>query len=470
MATARAAARTRLRRQRLLAGPVGKVLFTLSWPLSLGLFSVIAFNVVDTLYIGQLGPDPLAAIGYCFPVIFCMSAVAIGMGNGATSVVSRSLGRGDTARACVRTTDTIIYVTILSLLMIGGMFLIDDMVFRWLGTPPDLMPYIHQYMNVWFVGLPLLMLPIVLNGLIRATGDAIFPSSMMMLAAGINAVISPFLVFGLWGAPDLGMAGAAWSTLIARGILVAMCLGYLWRENLVSLLDHDFSVFMGSVSEITRFGAPAFLAQVVAPLSGAVAVRLLSASGPDAVAAYTVATRIESLMLVPLFSLGAGIGPFTGQNVGAGNTARLKTAQTRALTFSLICGVVGAVFMISFGGTIAGFFSTDPEIIDLADRFLTLIALGLWGAGFLYVAVGVANPLGYPNLGMALSILRHLVLFTGGSILLVVGLGFDPTRIVLVIGPVAYGVAGITAALVTRWLLVRTASATGHSEALPTRV
>ncbi|WP_370339312.1 MATE family efflux transporter [Parvularcula marina] len=467
MNSARAAARTRLRRQRLLAGPVGRVLFALSWPVSLGLFSVIAFNIVDTLYIGRLGPDQLAAIGYCFPVIFSMSAVSIGMANGATSVVSRSLGRGDADRARIRTTDTIIFTGILSLLMTGGMFLIDETVFGWLGTPQRLMPFVHQYMNVWFLGLPFLMMPIVLNGLIRATGDAIFPSSLMIMAAAINAVISPFLVFGIWGAPDLGMAGAAWATIMARGVVFICSFVYLQREKLVEFTGHDFGIFRSSVAEITRFGAPAFFAQLVSPLSAAIGVRLLTLSSTDAVAAYTVGTRIESLMLVPFMALSSGIGPFTGQNIGAGKPHRLRSAQIKALIFSLGWGLVVFAILTAFGSQLAGLFSKEASIVGLADHYLSFIALGVWGAGFLHVSVGVANPLGYPNLGMTLSIIRHLLLFAGLSLVLILGFGTDPFQTVIMAGPAAYIVAGLFAALMTRRLIVREEAAMARSASAP---
>lgn len=468
MPNPRAHAMTRLRRQRLLAGPVGRVLFSLSWPLSLGLFSVIAFNIVDTLYIGRLGPDHLAAIGYCFPVIFCMSAVSIGMGNGATSVVSRSLGRGDMDRARLRMTDTAIFATLIALVLLVIMKALIDPVFGLLGTPQDLMPFVHEYMDIWFSGLPLLILPIVFNGLIRATGDAIFPSGMMVMAAIINALISPFLVFGLMGAPELGMAGAAWATLIARGTLTIASFLYLYRQGLVSFTRYDFHTFPSSVSEILRFGFPAFLAQLVVPLSAAIAVRLLSLSGPQAVAAFTVATRAESLMTVPLFSIGSGVTPFTGQNVGAGRPERLQRAEWRALGFSLFWGLIGGAIMIGFGRDIAGLFSEDERIVALADRFLALIGTGLWGAGFLQVAIGTLNPLGHPLVGMALSILRHLVLYAGGAILLVLVFGFDPTDVVLVVGPLAYMVVGLAAAIVTLWLVRRVPPATDRTASAPT--
>ena len=457
MADPRAAAKTRLRRQRILAGPVGRVLFALSWPISLGLFSVITFNIVDTLYIGRLGPDQLAGIGFCFPVIFCMSAVSIGMANGATSVVSRSLGRGDMARARIRITDTVIYTFLLSFLMVGLMFSIDDIVFRALGAPDNVMPYIHQYMNIWFMGMPLLIMPIVLNGLIRATGDAVFPSGMMVMAAGINAAISPFLVFGLMGAPALGVSGAAWATIIARGILAVFAFRYLWRQGLIDLTGHDFAIFRSSVAEITRFGAPAFLAQIVTPLSNGVAIALMAGSGANAVAAYTVATRIEALFLVPIYAISSGVGPFTGQNIGAGNTSRLQLAEGRALGFSLVWGLIGALLLFTIGGDGAALFSEDREITAMADRFLGFIGLGMWGAGFLYVAIGILNPLGHPNLGMAVSFFRHVILFAAVNVILVTGLGLSPEKVIVMVAPAAYAVAGLAAAVLTLRLVGKAA-------------
>lgn len=438
----RALARTRLKRQRILAGPVGRVLFTLSWPMSLGLFSVIAFNVIDTLYIGQLGPGPLAAMGFCFPVIFSLSAVAIGMGNGATSVVARALGRGDNERAKALIANTVLFVVGSSVMLTLTMFLIGDAVFSLLGVPDALRVHVNSYMHVWYLGLPFLIMPIVLNGMIRATGEALTPSILMVVAAAINAAASPLLVFGLFGFPEMGMAGAAWATILARLVIAVLCVRYLLRARLIALSPAAFSGFFSCIREIARFGAPAFLAQLGSPVGMGIITRLLATEGPDTVAAFTVATRIETLTLVPFFALQSGIGPFIGQNVGAGKPQRLLRARRSILLFAAGWGLAGAFIIGAFGGDIASWFTQEDDIRHLTDDLLEAMALGLWGAGLMVAAVGVLNPLGYPSVGMGVAALRHLGLFAGGSVLLVALAVTSPLGAVFIMAPLSYVIAG----------------------------
>jgi putative MATE family efflux protein len=425
---------TERRRARLLEAPIPGVLFQLSWPLTVGLFAVVAINVTDTFYVGRLGADPLAAIGYCFPVIFGMSAIAIGVGNGATSVVARALGAGEARRARMLTANASIFVTGFACLLSGLMFWLSDEVFAALGAPPRLMPYIDAYMDVWYGGLPLLILPIVLNGLVRAAGEAVVPSVLMVVAAVLNAALSPVLVFGLLGAPAIGMAGAAWATVIARALITALALAYLFRERLIEVSRETLAGFWTCVRDITGYGLPAFLAQLIAPVSGALIVRFLSSEGADTVAAYAVGARIESLAIIPFYALQSGISPFVGQNVGAQRFGRLRGAERSVIVFSLVWGAVAGLILYAFGGAIGGAFTDDPAVAALTDRYLGLVAFGLWGAGLLIVSVGILNPLGYPNLAMTLNWLRYLVLYAGLAGLAVAGLS-----------PVA-GVTGVFAA------------------------
>ncbi|MEM9421630.1 MAG: MATE family efflux transporter, partial [Pseudomonadota bacterium] len=280
-----------------------------------------------------------------------------------------------------------------------------------------LMPYIHQYMDVWYGGLPFLIIPIVLNGLVRATGDSFFPSILMVVAAGVNAVLSPVLVFGHLGAPALGMAGAAWATIAARGLVTLFYFAYLARLKLFAFSLTALSHFNECVRDVMRYGAPAIAAQLVSPVAGAIITRLLSNQGPEAVAAFAIGARIEALALVPFFALQTGVGPFIGQNVGAGNKERLRLAERSVLLFCFGWGALAAIILVGWGGTLSSFFTQDAHINALSDQYLAFIALGLWGAGLLIAGVGIFNPLGYPNLGMALSALRYIALYTGGAIM-----------------------------------------------------
>ncbi|MBB4658618.1 MATE family efflux transporter [Parvularcula dongshanensis] len=434
------------RRERLLDGPVAPVLFSLSWPLTLGLFAVVAINVTDTFYVGRLGPDHLAAIGYCFPVIFGMSAIAIGMGNGATSVVARALGAEEMRRARILTSNTSIFVLLYSIALSALMYATSDWVFlNLIGAPAELIPLIHDYMNVWYGGLAFLILPIVLNGLVRAAGEAVVPSVLMVLAAVVNAALSPVLIFGLLGAPALGMAGAAWATVVARGFIAVLAVAYLFRQDLIEVSRDSLSKFIPCVRDVLTYGAPAFLAQLVGPLSGMILTRLLSEAGPDVVAGYAVGARVEALAIIPFYALQSGISPFVGQNVGATRFGRLREAEASVLLFSLVWGAFAGAMLWCFGGDVGNLFTDDPMIAAVTDRYLGFVGFGIWGAGLLIVSVGVFNPLGYPNLAMGLNVLRYIAIYVGLALLAALAVlpFWAGTTAIFLAAPISYVAAGV---------------------------
>ncbi|MEM6914530.1 MAG: MATE family efflux transporter, partial [Pseudomonadota bacterium] len=252
---ARAALSLEERRDQILTQPVTRVLFALSWPMTLGLFSVIVINVTDTFYIGRLGGQELAAIGFCFPVIFSMSAMAIGMGNGGAAVVSRAIGSGRQDQAPYLIASTTIFVGLFAAILGGLMLQISDHVFLALGAPIDILPLINDFMTIWYIGLPSLVLPIVLNGLMRASGEAMVPSVLMVVAAVINAAVSPVLIFGLIGFPEMGMQGAALATIFARVATTVLAIGWLLRERLIAFEADTARSFVPCIRQVLRYGA-----------------------------------------------------------------------------------------------------------------------------------------------------------------------------------------------------------------------
>lgn len=456
--TAMASSLVEARRRRILEGPVAPVLFSLSWPLTIGLFAIIAINVTDTFYIGRLGGEQLAAFGYCLPVIFGMSAVSIGIGNGAAAVVARAIGAGDEERARMLTTNTILLVLIASFAITATMLAISEAVFlRFLNMPAGLLPFVNAYMDVWYPSLPLLIAPIVVNGLVRAAGEPIVPSALMVLAAVINAAVSPILVFGLLGAPEIGMAGAAWATVLARAVITAVGVYYLVSRDLMRLSMVTLKGFFSCVRDVMSYGGPAFIAQLFSPIAGAIITRLLSAEGPEAVAAFAVGARLESLAVIPFFALQSGLAPFIGQNVGARRFGRLRSAEASLVTFSLLWGAAIGLVLFCFGGSLGGLFTEDAAIRALTDRYLELLAFGLWGAGFLIGGIGALNPLGYPNLAMANNGLRFAVLYAGLAALAASGAlpFFSGLTGIFLAAPLSYALSGLVSLTLVHLLLER---------------
>ncbi len=437
-------------RRRLTEGPVGATLFHLSWPMTVGLLSVIAFNVVDTLYIGRLGADPLAAIGFCFPVIFSTSAVAIGLGTGAGALVSRAIGAGDMERARRLSTNALILaVIIVGALTALGAASVGPLFRNLLGAPDELIPLIESYMHIWYAGMAFLVVPMVGNSILRANGESLLPSAMMVVAAILNAVLSPPLIFGLLGAPRLEMAGAAIATSLSRSTMLFATLWLLQnRGRLIDWSGASLSSFAEDARAVFRVGGLAALAQAIQPLSAIAITRLLAGFGSSAVAGFAVGARIEALFLVPFFALQTGLGPFVGQNAGAGDAARVGAARDRAMMFIALWAAVAFAILSVFGETVAGWFTPDAEIAALSARYVLFASGGFLGAGLILTGVATLNPLNRPLFALSLTLLRFLGIY--------LPLGFVFSRLqgpegVFAAAGLSYLVAGAAAFLLTRW-------------------
>ena len=176
---------------RLTSGSIPGHLLAMAVPMLGGIFAMMAFNAVDTFFVGQIGARELAAMSFTFPVVMVVTAAAIGMSAGTSPVIARAVGAGDTERTRRLCTDALLLALIVSIsLAVVGLFIINP-VFRLLGAPEDMLPLIGRYMTLWFLSAPLYVVPMVGMGAIRATGDTRVPMYIMIGAAVVNGIVAP---------------------------------------------------------------------------------------------------------------------------------------------------------------------------------------------------------------------------------------------------------------------------------------
>jgi len=201
----------------------------------IGILAMQIFNLVDTFFVGQLGARQLAAMGFTFPVVLVINSIALGLGIGASSVISRAIGEGNQAKVRRFTTDALsLSVMIVTLFVVTGLFTIEPL-FRSLGASGDVLQYIKSYMKIWYLGMPFVVIPMVGNNAIRATGDTKTPSFVMVSAVLINIILDPLLIFGYGPFPRWELAGAALATVISRGITMVLSLWILYhRERMLT--------------------------------------------------------------------------------------------------------------------------------------------------------------------------------------------------------------------------------------------
>lgn len=372
-------------------GPIGPALRRLAVPMGIGIIFIVTLNLVDSYFVGQLGTVELAAMSFTFPVVTLVVSVAMGIGIGTTAVVSRAIGANDDATVRRLTT----HALLLSASVVGAISLIgltcQRPVFSLLGAPDEILPPLVEYMTIWFAGVVVLVVPMVANGVLRASGEANAPMYMMGAAALINGLLDPVLIFGAGFVPALGLAGAAYATLIARCVTLVLALWLLARRQLIAWRVSNARVLLADWRALLGIGLPAAITNALTPIAAGVMTTLVAQQGTAAVAGYGVGSRLEGLLLVAPFALTAALTPFIGQNWGAFRRDRVAEGLRACLRFVLVWGTAAWLFLLVVREPIAAMFSNDTDVVQAASRYLLIVPISYGAAGVVAVTSAAFN-------------------------------------------------------------------------------
>ncbi len=396
----------------LIEGPVGKVLLNLTVPMVFGMIGMVAFNLVDTFFVGQLGTQELAALSFTFPIIMVIGSLAIGIGTGASAVISQAIGRGDHHKVKRLTTDSLILSFLLVAFFVAfGMMTIEPL-FKLLGAEPEIIPLIREYMVIWYPGVLFVIIPMVGNNAIRATGDTKTPSAIMLVAVVVNIVLDPLLIFGLGPFPMLGLAGAAIATVISRAITLVVALWVLYyRDRMVTFELPAPKELIDSWKSILYIGLPVTGTRLLIPISMGVIYALVASYGHEAVAAFGVGIRIEFFAMTVIFALSTVIGPFVGQNWGARRFDRVVQGVRYSNIFSLVWGVAMFTILALASRPIASLFNDDPQVISITMLFLWIVPVGYALFGVFLISTMTLNVLNKPFPAAVLMVIQMFGLY-----------------------------------------------------------
>jgi putative MATE family efflux protein len=398
-------------RARLVDGPVAGHLVSMTVPMVWAVLAIMLFNATDTWFVAQLGAQPLAAMSFSFPVIMVMTSLGIGMMAGTSSVLARVVGEGDMAEVRRLATDAITLAVIVSVVLSITGILTLDRLFTLMGASPQVLSMIRDYMLIWFSGFALVLVPMVVIGAVRATGDTRLQARLMMASAGINLILDPLLIFGWLGFPRLELQGAALASVVARLVTLAAGAWVVHRMHLLCSPLTSVSVMWRSWKRVLHVGLPAAGTNIIIPVSAGIIVALLAGFGDRAVAGFGAATRIEGLTLVVFFAMSATIGPFVGQNLGARKPERIVEALRKSAVFCLTLGAVMAVVLGLLAAHLSRLFSDDAEVVQVTSTYLRIVPWSYGAAGIIMVVNAAFNGIGKPFPAVVISLSRTLVLY-----------------------------------------------------------
>ena len=398
---------TQINRTRLLKAPVARTLLRMALPMVFGILSMVVYNLADTFFVGRLGKEQLAALSFTFPVVLFISSLAQGIGMGSSAVISRAIGGQNYQRLRRLASDSLtLGILVVGIGALAGLLTIRPL-FSLLGAEGVILDYISEYMSIWYIGMLFVVVPMVGNNLIRATGDTKTPGMIMVLGAGANLILDPLLIFGLGPFTAFGIRGAAMATLLGRGLTFFISMYVLvFRERLLTSRLPTPAELWESWREILHIGIPNAATKMIIPLGNGFITRVIASYGAAAVAGYGVASRVEFFSLAALNALSAVIGPFIGQNLGAGKLERVKAGFTTSGHFSLYVGGFLFFVYLAFAGKIAAIFNADPQVISTTALYLRIVSIAYAAQGFYLVVSSGLNVMKRPLKAAGLSVLE----------------------------------------------------------------
>lgn len=392
----------------LLEDKTNKVLVAMSVPISLGMLSTFLFQVIDTYFVGKLGPESLAALSFSSTVYFLLVGLFIGLSVGVSVIVGQAVGAGDTAKV-KKTTFTALWLSFAMAAIISALGIVFiDPIFKALGADSQVLPLIKEYTIPLLMGIPLLTTGIVGGGVLRATGNITKPEVLMGAAGVINLVFDYLFIFGKGGFPEMGIKGAAYATVLSWIVIIIGMLGLLLKDGLLALATQAQQSVKQLVSEIFKLGTPTIITQVIGPFTLMFLTFLLARQSSLAVASFGVAGRIEMLLMIGVLAVSTAVTPFIAQNLGAHKNDRIDGAIAFAGRASTYLGILIAIILYLFIQPIAGIFSDSPEVIGHTANYFYIVSLSYVLYGLFVVTTSIFNGLQMPLKSLRITAVKTL--------------------------------------------------------------
>ena len=427
----------------MLKGDIKSTLISMTMPMVLGMIMLMTFSIVDTFFVSLIGTNELAAISFTFPVTFTVISLNIGLGIGASAVIGRHLGSGESSKAKVLATGSLVLVTVLvGILSVIGFFTID-FIFTLMGASEILLPLIFDYMSIWYLAGVFLAIPMVGNAVLRASGDTKTPSIIMAVGGAINAILDPILIFGYLGSPALGIKGAAIATCIAWAVCVVWIIYLLAvKRGLMEPRLLTWAEFKSSSKGVLAIGLPAAGSNMLTPISAAIVTTIVATYGTKAVAAWGVGNRIESIASIVVLALSMSLPPLISQNFGAMQLNRIHIAYKLCVRFVLVWQLLVFIVIALLAPYIGAVFAEEESVAEQITLFLLIVPIGYGLQGIIILTNSSFNAMHKPITAMWLSLIRLFVCYVP----------------ITALGSLWYGLEGIFWACVIANILAATVS------------
>jgi putative MATE family efflux protein len=367
-------------------GNIFKNLLMLSWPMMVTQTLMSLGPTIDMIWVGKLGGVAVAAVGVSGVVVMLAQGVMMGFTTGMLALIARAIGAKDMMTANRVAQQAVVVTAAYSLLMalIGHFF--GEKIIALVSSDPEIVRLGTIYLRIEFIGGATMAFRMMMDMIMQASGDTFNPMWIAGVYRGFHIALCPFLIFGWWIFPELGVRGAAYTGIIAQGLGIILGLRVLFSgRSRLRLSFKNFQLDTGIIWRIIRIGLPASVSGIQRNLSQFLLQVFIAPFGATALAAHTIAQRIEMFIFMPTMSFGQGAGVLVGQNLGAKQPERAEKSAWLAVGLVEAFIIVIGLAMFIWTAPVIRIFNSDPVLVETGIQFIHIAIAGWALMGFMFV-------------------------------------------------------------------------------------
>lgn len=398
--------------------PVNKLLISMALPMIISMLVQALYNIVDSIFVSRICEDALTAVSLAFPVQNLMIAISSGTGVGVNALLSRSLGAKN-QEAADKAAKNGIFLAICSYLVFLILGLTAcNLFFRTQTDSATIIAYGDTYLSICMICSFGMFIQMMFERLLQATGRTIYTMFTQGTGAIINIILDPILIFGMFGLPKLGIAGAAVATVAGQIIASVMAVFFNFKFNTDVSLKGRFRPSGHIIGQIYSVGIPSILMMSISSVMVYGMNRILIAFTSTATAVFGVYFKLQSFIFMPIFGMNNGMVPIIAYNYGACKPDRIKKTIALAMVYAECIMLIGLLVFKLKPDLLLSFFNASPEMLAIGEPALRTISWSFLVAGICIISSSTFQALGNGLYSLAVSFGRQLVVLLPAAYLL----------------------------------------------------
>lgn len=371
-----------------------KLMLKFTLPMFIGNLFQQLYTMVDSIIVGRfIGKDALASVGASFAFMNFLTLMIVGLSIGSSIIISHHYGADDYVKMKRSISTSIIFIALLTIILSVVTFIFTKPLLLMIKTPVEILGDAEDYLRIIFAGLIFISLFNMSAALLRSVGDSKTPLYFLIIASIINIVLDLVFIINF----DMGVKGAAYATIIAQGVAAILGTVYAFSKIPILKMKREEFIFDKSLfSNIAKYSILSSLQQSIMAL-GMVAVQgRVNSFGPDVIAAYTAAVKIDSLAYLPVQDFGNAFSTYIAQNVGAGKIDRIKQGVSSSVKIVVVFCILLSILIISFSTQLMTMFvdSSEVKVIQTGVDYISVVGIFYMLIGFLFMFYGFFRGIG----------------------------------------------------------------------------